>query len=706
MFHTVTKSIEWGGRTLTLETGKVARQACGAVMVSYGNTKVLCTVVSSRESKEGIDFFPLTVVYQEKHFAAGRIPGGFLKRESKPSEKEVLTSRLIDRSIRPLFPKNYYNDTQVICTVLSHDLVNDSDMPALIGAAAAIAISDIPFSANLAGSKIGLIDGNFILNPNYKQVQESDLELVIAGTHDSVLMVESEAYELSEAKMLEALRFGHEAFQPVIKLIEELRSEAGKPKRIITDNHDPELKILIKNFVQDRILDAFKVQEKQPRRELLAQIKEDTLAHFTAQEYDINLVATKLKKLESEIIREQIVKHNKRIDGRDSKSIRPIECEVDYLPQTHGSALFTRGETQAIVVTTLGSSQDEQIIDSLESGEIKEAFNLHYNFPPFSVGEVSMMRAPGRREIGHGKLAWRALRPVLPSKDVFPYTIRVVSEITESNGSSSMASVCGGTLSLMDAGVPIKSPVAGIAMGLIKEQDSFVVLSDILGDEDHLGDMDFKVTATDDGLTALQMDIKVTGINFEIIETAIHQARQGVHHILGIMKKTLSEPRKELSHNAPTIFTTQINKDKIKDLIGPGGKHIREICDLAKVKIDILEDGTVKIFASNKDSLNIAIEMVESIAGEPQIDQVYLGKVTSVVDFGAFITLPGNREGLLHISEINKNRSESIHDNIHKGDTLWVKVSGIDNRGKVKLTKRDIDQETGQEIVATASSDE
>jgi polyribonucleotide nucleotidyltransferase len=708
MFNIVKKEMEWGGRTLTLETGRIARQADGAVLATYGETVVLCTVVAAKSAKPDIDFFPLTVMYQERTYAAGKIPGGFIKREGKPSEKDTLTSRLIDRPLRPLFPDTFRNETQIICTVISHDLENDPDIVAMVGSSAALAISGIPFDGPIGAARAGYKDGEFILNPTYEQLEYSELELVAAGKNDGVMMVESEAKELSEETMLGAVMFCHEKYQPVINLIQDFAKEAGKEAWAVPEE-DPRLlnalKALTEKFEGD-LRKAYGETDKKKRHNLIGQVR--TAAHEALVSADQNteaaivpqIVDTAFKKLEKKIVRGDILKTGKRIDGRDTKTVRPITCEVGILPRVHGSALFTRGETQAIVVTTLGTGQDEQIVDRLE-GEIRRNFMLDYNFPPYSVGEAGRMGPPGRREIGHGKLAWRAINPLIPSKDVFPYTLRVVSEITESNGSSSMATVCGTSLSLMDAGVPLPKSVAGIAMGLIKEKDEFSVLSDILGDEDHLGDMDFKVAGTGDGVTSLQMDIKVSGITEEIMKTALGQAQEGRMHILGEMSHALTGAREGISTNAPRMVKVKIPKDKIGELIGPGGSNIREICEETGAKIDIAEDGTVTISSSDLGKMDQAVQRVESVAAEPEMDAIYRGKVAKVVDFGAFVDFLGKRSGLVHISQIVDRRIETVSEVLNEGDEVYVQVIGFDNRGKIKLSMKTVDQESGQALTTT-----
>jgi polyribonucleotide nucleotidyltransferase len=698
MFKVYRKELMWGGRKLVLETGKVARQADGAVMATYGETTVLCTAVANRTAKPGQDFFPLTVNYQEKSFAAGKIPGGFFKREGRPSEKEVLTSRLIDRPIRPLFAPGFLNETQVVCTVLSHDLENDPDIVALVGASAALTLSGIPFMGPIGGARIGYIDGQYVLNPKIEDLERSQLELVVAGTTEGVLMVESEAKELSEDAMLGAVMFGHQHFQPVIQAIIELAEQAAKDPWDLPSK--PAEYDAIKNRLREAIgadlQAAYAERSKQARTELLDRAKAK-IAEVFPEEDKRALAAKMFKDLEKEIVRGAILQTGQRIDGRDTKTVRPIVAEVGVLPRAHGSALFTRGETQALVVATLGTGQDEQIIDALE-GEYRSNFMLHYNFPPYSTGEAGRMGSPGRREIGHGKLAWRAVRPLLPPKEKFPYTIRVVSEITESNGSSSMASVCGASLALMDAGVPLKQPVAGIAMGLIKEESQFAVLSDILGDEDHLGDMDFKVAGTESGVTALQMDIKITSITEEIMRIALGQARDGRLHILGEMGRALTGAREGVSSNAPRITTISIPKDKIREVIGTGGKVIREITESTGAKIDIEDDGTIKVAATDASASQAAIDWIRGIVAEPEVGVIYNGKVVKTVDFGAFVNFLGSRDGLVHISELAPNRVGKTTDVVKVGDQVKVKVLGFDDRGKVKLTMRQVDQQTGADL--------
>ena len=698
MFHVFRKELMWGGRRLVLETGKIARQADGAVLATYGETTVLCTAVATKSAKPGQDFFPLTVNYQEKTFAAGKIPGGFFKREGRPSEKETLTSRLIDRPIRPLFVPGFLNETQVVCTVLSHDLENDPDIVAMVGASAALTISGIPFMGPIAGCRVGYIDGGYVLNPTIDQLPRSQLELIVAGTGEGVLMVESEAKELSEDVMLGAVMFGHKNFQPVIEAIIELAETCAKePWNLPTAPADKAaIEARLRETVGPQIAEAYRERGKQGRSDRLEAAK--TAAGGLFEREEERALALKLfKDIEKEFVRGAIIRGEARIDGRDTKTVRPIDCQVGILPRAHGSVLFTRGETQAFVVATLGTGQDEQIIDALE-GEYRENFMLHYNFPPYSTGEAKRMGSPGRREIGHGKLAWRAVRPLLPAKDSFPYTIRVVSEITESNGSSSMASVCGASLALMDAGVPLARPVAGIAMGLIKEPESFAVLTDILGDEDHLGDMDFKVAGTERGVTALQMDIKITSITEEIMRVALDQAKDGRRHILGEMAKALTGAREEVSENAPRITTISIPKDKIREVIGSGGKVIREITETTGAKIDIEDDGTVKVAAVDANAANAALEWIRGIVAEPELGVIYTGKVVKVVDFGAFVNFLGSRDGLVHISELAQQRVGKVADVVKVGDQVKVKVLGFDDRGKVKLSMRQVDQQTGEDL--------
>jgi len=712
MFQEFRKEITWGGRRLILETGKIARQSDGAVMATYGDTIVLCTVVGEKTPKAGIDFFPLTVNYQEKTFASGKIPGGFFKREGRPSEKETLTSRLIDRPIRPLFAKGYRNETQVICTVLSHDMENDPDMVAMVGASAALTLSGLPFLGPIGGCRVGYIDGKYVLNPSLEEVAASDLDLVVAGTQDGVLMVESEAHELSEEVMLGAVMFGHEAYQPVIDAIIDLAEVCAKEPRDVPEPPAGKDAVAarVRELAEAGLREAYAETAKTVRQTKIEAVREATVQALAADEsLAPELVADVFpglfKDLEKDIVRRGILETGKRIDGRDTRTIRPIATEVGVLSRTHGSALFTRGETQALAVTTLGTGQDEQIMDAL-AGEYREHFMLHYNFPPYAVGEASFMRPPGRREIGHGKLAWRAIRPLLPSKEDFPYTIRVVSEVTESNGSSSMATVCGASMSMMDAGVPLPRAVAGIAMGLIKEDDGVAVLSDILGDEDHLGDMDFKVAGTERGVTALQMDIKITSITQAIMKTALEQAQEGRMHILGEMAKTIAGSRQGVSEKAPRITVIHIAKDKIREVIGSGGKVIREICEVTGAKIDIEDDGTIKVAAVDQAAAEAAIQWIRGIAAEPEVGAIYDGKVVKVVDFGAFVNFLGSRDGLVHISELAPRRVAKVADVVKVGDPVKVKLIGIDDRGKVKLSMKAVDQQTGLEMTPDKASAE
>ena len=701
MFNVYRKEIDFAGKTLVLETGKVARQADGCVLATIGETSVLCAVTGAKSVKEGQDFFPLSVHYQEKTYAAGKIPGGFFKREAKPSEKETLTSRLINRPIRPLFPKNFLNEVQVVATVVSHDLENDPDMVAMCGVSAALTISGIPFMGPIGGARVCYKDGEYLINPAMYEVADTELDLVVAGTHEGVLMVESEAQELSEEIMLGAVAEGHKAYQSVINGIIELAEMCAKDPWDVPETPDAikNLEADIKAKFAGDVEKAYTIKDKLERQAAVGAVRDAAAEAFIDEEagIDANLIKSKFKSLEADVVRGSILKTGKRIDDRDTKTVRPIVAEVGVLPRTHGSALFTRGETQALVVTTLGTGQDEQIIDALE-GEYKERFLLHYNFPPYSVGEAGRMGPPGRREIGHGKLAWRATHPLLPTAEDFPYTMRTVSEITESNGSSSMATVCGTSLALMDAGVPLKAPVAGIAMGLIKEGEDFAVLSDILGDEDHLGDMDFKVAGTSEGITALQMDIKITSITEEIMKVALEQAKDGRIHILGEMSKALTEARAEMSDHAPQIVSIQIPTDKIRDVIGTGGKVIREIIEVTETKIDIDDDGTVKVAATNKENIDKAIDWIKGLTDEPEVGKVYNGKVVKCVDFGAFVNFMGAKDGLVHISELQEARTANTTDVVNEGDEVKVLLMGIDDRGKIKLSMKRVDQETGEEI--------
>ena len=710
MFNHHKVEVEWGGRPLILETGKIARQADGAVLATYGETVVLATVVSAKEPKPGLDFFPLTVNYQEKTFAAGKIPGGYFKREGRPSEKETLVSRLIDRPIRPLFAEGYRNDTQIVVTVVQHDLENDPDILAIVATSAALTLSGVPFMGPIGGARVGYIDGEYVLNPHIDTMPESKLDLVVAGTSDAVLMVESEAQELPEDIMLGAVMFGHNAFQPVIDAIIKLAEVAAKDPRDFTAPDYSELEGEMLKLVEGELREAYKNTVKQDRYAAVDAVKAKVKAHFTPAEgeeakWSSEQIATVFKELQAKIVRWNILDTSSRIDGRDLSTVRAIVSEVGVLPRTHGSALFTRGETQAIVVATLGTGEDEQFIDSL-TGTYKERFLLHYNFPPYSVGETGRMGSPGRREIGHGKLAWRAIRPMLPSAEQFPYTLRVVSEITESNGSSSMATVCGTSLALMDAGVPLQKPVAGIAMGLIKEGERFAVLSDILGDEDHLGDMDFKVAGTDAGITSLQMDIKISGITEEIMQVALDQAKGGREHILGEMAKAIAEGRSELGEFAPRIEVMQIPTDKIRDVIGSGGKVIREIVEKTGAKINIEDDGTVKIASSNGKEIEAARKWIHTIVAEPEVGEIYEGTVVKTADFGAFVNFFGPKDGLVHISQLAADRVQKTTDVVKEGQKVFVKLMGFDERGKVRLSMKVVDQETGKEIVKEAKKED
>jgi polyribonucleotide nucleotidyltransferase len=704
MFNIHRVQLDWGGRQLTLETGRFARQADGAVFASYGDTTVLATVVAAKTPKEGIDFLPLTCNYQEKYYAAGRIPGGYFKREARPTEKETLVSRLIDRPIRPLFADGWRCDTQVIVNVLSHDLENDPDILGMVAASAALTLSGAPFMGPIGAARVGFINNEYVLNPQIDEMAESQLDLVVAGTQDAVLMVESEAKELSEDIMLGAVMFGHRHFQPVIDAIIRLAEKAAKEPRELTLADNAALEKEMLDLVEKELRTAYAIPDKMERHKAVDAAKDRVMGHFAPPDvenpkYPKLQVAGVFKELEAKIVRWNILDTGTRIDGRDVKTVRPIVCEVGVLPRTHGSALFTRGETQALVVSTLGTGEDEQFVDALQ-GTYKETFLLHYNFPPFSVGETGRLGAPGRREIGHGKLAWRAIHPVLPPHTEFPYTIRVVSEITESNGSSSMATVCGTSLSLMDAGVPLKRPTAGIAMGLIKEEQRFAVLSDILGDEDHLGDMDFKVAGTERGVTSLQMDIKIAGITEEIMRIALAQAKDGRLHILGEMSKALTQARAELGEHAPRIEVFSIPVDKIREVIGSGGKVIREIVEKTGAKIDISDDGTVKVASASGESIKAAINWIKSIASEPEVGHIYEGTVVKVMDFGAFVNFFGAKDGLVHISQLAARRVQKTSDVVKEGDKVKVKLLGFDERGKVRLSMKVVDQETGEDLEA------
>ena len=701
MFTIHKEELNWGGRTLTLETGRIARQADAAVVATLGETVVLCAVTAAKSVKEGQDFFPLTVHYQEKYSAAGRIPGGFFKRERGATEHETLTSRLIDRPIRPLFPEGFYNEINVIAHVLSYDGEAEGDILALIAASAALTLSGVPFMGPIAGARVGYIDGEYVLNPTKTQVKEGALDLVVAGTSDAVMMVESEAKELSEEEMLNGVMFAHRSIQPVIDAIIRLAEKAAKDPWDLAITDDKAMLATLKKAIGKDIDAAYRLSGKSARQSALAEAKNKAKAVFADGTPQEQMKAGKLfKKLEGNIVRGAILKEGRRIDGRDTKTVRPIEAMVGFLPRTHGSALFTRGETQSIVTTTLGTADAEQMIDGLD-GLRYERFMLHYNFPPYSVGEVGRFGAPGRREIGHGKLAWRALHPLLPAKEEFPYTIRVLSDITESNGSSSMATVCGGSLALMDAGVPLKRPCAGIAMGLILEGKDFAVISDILGDEDHLGDMDFKVAGTSDGVTSLQMDIKVAGITEEIMRVALAQAKEGRAHILGEMAKALDSTREGLSAHAPRIESMSVPKDKIRDIIGTGGKVIREIVATTGAKVDIEDDGTVKISSSDPAQIEAARNWIIGIVAEPEVGKIYTGKVVNMADFGAFVNFMGARDGLVHISEIMNDRVANVRDVLSEGQQVKVKVLGVDDRGKVRLSMRLVDQESGEELPDT-----
>ena len=692
MFNKHKKEITWGGRPLTIETGQIARQAGGAVMVTYGETSVFTAVTAAKKAKTGIDFFPLTVNYQEKAYAAGKIPGGFFKREARPSESEILICRLIDRPIRPLFASSFKNETQVSCTVMSHDLENQADIPAIIGTSAALTLSGLPFMGPIAGARVGYIEGEYILNPTDEELEKSDLDLVVAGTRDAVLMVESEASELSEEIMLGAVMFGHAEMQVVIDAIIDLAELAAKdPIELPKEEDHSKLIADIKKLAEKGLREAYGETDKQTRVAKISEVKDAVKEKFVSEDNDAQgqLVGGILKNLEKDIVRGDIIKTGKRIDGRDLDTVRAVVGEVNILPRTHGSALFTRGETQSICVTTLGTGDDEQFIDAL-TGTYKENFMLHYNFPPYSVGEVGRSGFTSRREVGHGKLAWRAMRAVLPEKEEFPYTIRIVSEITESNGSSSMATVCGASLSMMDAGVPLSRPVSGIAMGLIKEGDDYAVLSDILGDEDHLGDMDFKVAGTSEGITSLQMDIKITGITKDIMEAALEQAKGGRATILSEMNKALDTAREEMNEYAPRIETLVVKKEKIREIIGTGGKVIREICEVTGAKVDIDDEGVVKVSSPDGAAIKAALDWINGIVAEAEVGKVYEGKVVKTVDFGAFVNFLGSKDGLVHISEMANERVKQVTDVVKEGEMVKVKVLGIDDRGKVRLSMKAI----------------
>lgn len=705
MFTIHRQELTWAGKPLVIETGKIARQSDGAVVVTYGETSVLCTVVGAKKPMEGVDFFPLSVHYQEKYYAAGRIPGGFFKRETKPSEREVLISRLIDRPIRPLFPEGFKNETQVICSLLSFDGETEPDIAALIGASAALRLSGIPFPHTLAAARVGYKDGEYTLNSNIEDHKESLLDIVVAGTKDGVLMVESEAKELSEDVMLGAVMYAHEQFQVVIKAIDDLAKKAGKETWVLEDNSktDQEIFKAIKKLAEASLTKAYALTVKQDRYAAVGDVFKsvvESLVDPSKPEMTENAIKAQFKKLEQEIVRGGILKTKKRIDGRGLEDIRQIVSEAGFIHRVHGSALFTRGETQALVVTTLGTTQDEQVVDGI-MGDFRERFMLNYNFPPYSVGETGRMGAPGRREIGHGKLAWRALNPVVPPKSEFSYTIRCVSEITESNGSSSMATVCGATLSMLDAGIPLKAPVAGIAMGLIQEGDKFAVLSDILGDEDHLGDMDFKVAGTREGITALQMDIKVTSITKAIMEQALAQAKDGRFHILNEMSQALDAPRDAVSEHAPRMTTVKINREKIRDLIGPGGKVIREICETTGAKIDISEEGVVEVSAASDKNLQAALARINAIAMDLEVGMIFKGKVGRILEFGAIVNFMGDRSGMVHISQLVQERVKTVQDVVKEGDEVYVQIIEIEERGgKIKLSMKTLDQTTGEALAS------
>jgi len=694
MFDVKKVELEWAGKNLTIETGKIARQADSSVIVTYGGTTVMTNVVAAKKAKPDMDFFPLTVNYQEKFYSVGKIPGGFFKREARPTEKETLICRLIDRPIRPLFHKDFKNETQVTCTVLSHDQENDSDIVAMIATSAAVTLSGLPFIGPLGATKIGLIDDKFVVNPTIQEIKNSKLDLVVAGTKNGVLMVESEAHQLSEEKMLEAVVLGQDSYLPVIDAIISLAKQAAKEPWDIPekDNEIVNLPKLIADGYWSKFNDAYQITEKQKRVEKLNDLKAEIEEKYLSETLTTVIVSDAIKSVEKDVVRGELLKTGNRIDGRDTKTVRPIVCETGVLNRTHGSALFTRGETQALVVTTLGTGMDQQRIDAIE-GEYKENFMLHYNFPPYSVGEVGRVGSTSRREIGHGKLAWRAIHPMLPPNDQFPYTYRVVSEITESNGSSSMATVCGTSMSLMDAGVPLEKPIAGIAMGLIKENNDYVVLSDILGDEDHLGDMDFKVAGTKDGITSLQMDIKITSITSDIMKEALEQAKDGRIHILGEMAKAIEKPQEKISDYAPTITTFHVHKDKIREVIGKGGAVIREISETTGAKIEIDDEGLVSVAAVDAKSGNDAIEWIKGIVEEPEIGKIYEGKVVKLMDFGAFVNFMGSKDGLVHISQLKNERVEKVSDVINEGDIVKVKVLDVDARGKVKLSMKEAEAE-------------
>jgi polyribonucleotide nucleotidyltransferase len=700
MFNVIKETFEWGGQTLTLETGKVARQADGAVVATLGETIVLATVVGAAQPKEGVDFFPLTVNYQERYYAAGKIPGGYFKRERAPTERETLISRLIDRPIRPLFAEGYKNETQVVVQVLSHDLENDPDILAMVAASAALTISGVPFMGPIGAARVAYIDGEYKLNPPIEDMANSKLDLVVAGTRDAVMMVESEAHELSEEIMLGAVVFGHKQMQTAIDGIIRLAEKAAKDPRPVPEDIHAAVREKLKAATNAELSAAFKIAQKHERRDAIAAVRKKYAAEYVGEgegKVAANTFSNLMHDVEAHVMRSAVLDTKKRVDGRDLTTVRPIVAEVGILPRTHGSALFTRGETQALVVATLGTAEDEQFVDGLE-GTAKQTFMLHYNFPPYSVGETGRMGSPGRREIGHGKLAWRAIHPMLPTKEQFPYTLRVVSEITESNGSSSMATVCGTSLALMDAGVPLRAPTAGIAMGLILEGDRYAVLSDILGDEDHLGDMDFKVAGTESGVTSLQMDIKIAGITEEIMRVALDQAKHGRLHILGEMNKALGHSRESLGEHAPRIEQIKIPVDKIRDVIGTGGKVIREIVEKTGAKINVEDDGTVKIASADGESIKAALKWIRGLTAEPEVGQIYDGKVVKIMDFGAFVNFFGPKDGLVHISELAPKRVAKTSDVVSEGQAVKVKLLGVDDRGKVRLSMKAVDQVTGEDI--------
>lgn len=699
MFNIVKKEIIWNGDVLSIETGKIARQASGAVLVRYKKSAILCAVTVAEKPSEGINFLPLSVHYIEKFYASGKIPGGFFKRETKPSEAEILTSRLIDRSIRPIISHNFYNDINVICTVMSHDSSCNNDVLALLGASAAISISKVPYDYPVVGVRVGLIDGDFVIDPSSENLKNSDLDLVVAGTETSILMVESEAKQLNEKTMLSAAEFGQKSFQPLIAMIKEFRSEVGNSDKLpLCQNHSSELEAVVSSEFLSKVQSAYSIANKLQRKSSLDSVLEEIKSKFVNEKTSANLIAAIFEKICSVVVRNNILLNNHRIDGRKTNEIRNITCEIGLLPSTHGSSLFTRGETQAVVVTTLGTTKDRQLIETLGQNMTEQAFMMHYNFPPYSVGEVGQMRTPGRRELGHGKLAWRAINQVLPNPESFSYTIRVVSEITESNGSSSMATVCGASLSLMDAGVPLTSPVSGIAMGLIKEGDNYAILSDIMGDEDHLGDMDFKVAGTAQGITALQMDIKIDGITIEIMERALTQAKEGRIHILEKMSQAISKPREELNGNVPRTESFTIPQKKIREVIGAKGVVIKDICAVSGATVDIEDSGVVKVSSSSSESIGKAIEMIKGIVFEPEMGDIYEGPVVKIIESGAFVAMSPSKDGFVHISELADYRVDCVERIFNEGDIVKVKVIGFDKKGRPKLSYRCVDQITGEDI--------